>query len=974
MLINSLGNVVLTGAPNISTTGASSPALSLTGTNVNAVAGNLSTAGILSAGALVNTVGNATLTTGNVSTVGTGSNGILLTGPVNVAAVICANVATTGGLANAITINAVGTVNLGCANVTTAGSGANAVTITGGGNPITATLGNVSTTGLNADAVTITNAGGNVNLAAGQISTSTDNSTGILINGPVNAAVVTCISVNTLGNLANGIDITATGSVNLTCGPVATAGTGSTAVLVNTPGAVAINVGNVTTGGVGAGGIVVVGPAASAAVVCGNVVTTADNSPGVAVSAVGAININCTSVRTSGANSGGIIANGQTGPVSVTVGPVTTTGPSSTGITTTSTTGAQTILAGNVNVSGAGSNGINATATACADINIHATGNVISTLGTGINASTLCQVTILTDTGTTVSGPVAGINSVSGTGSLITVGGTVTSSAGPAINADGGAATLTTTATGVITGRIDLTDSNDILNNGGTFNVVGTSNFGAGVDVINNLASGIVRSTAGAGVLANCETFNNAGSITMVNGVPTNTLTLCGNYVATGNANLAIDVGGGAAGLTADELIILGNASGLTRVNLALLPGSGIIDTDGVLVVDTGTSAANAFTLGTTNNNSPLLAYAIEQRGADYFLTSAPTIAAFQPLSLAAAATDMWYQSADEVISQTRLPHNPDGFALWGQIYASRDRFNGNDNSQTINGIDYDVDTRTRNHRYGVQGGVDFGFGGGRVGLTGGYAKNKVSSAADLRIKGWNLGVYGQFGGELGFHGEGLFKFDRYRVSVNDGAFAGNHSRLRETGVDGALGYRMGMGSALIDLNAGLSHVRSKIGGIGAFGFAYDYDKITSTRGRAGVRAVFGQGWRPYVDATVLHEFNGKGNVNLFDGVNNYDLEYSGKGTWLRLEAGIGGPSAGAGPILAAWADVGDKKGIGARLGFRFGGAREGMAPPPPPPMAPPPPPPPATQTCADGSVILATDVCPPPPPPPPPAPEPERG
>ena len=55
-------------------------------------------------------------------------------------------------------------------------------------------------------------------------------------------------------------------------------------------------------------------------------------------------------------------------------------------------------------------------------------------------------------------------------------------------------------------------------------------------------------------------------------------------------------------------------------------------------------------------------------------------------------------------------------------------------------------------------------------------------------------------------------------------------------------------------------------------------------------------------------------------------------------------------------------------------------APPPPAPpsavIAPPPPPvAPATQTCSDGSVILATDACPaPPPPPPPPAPAPERG
>jgi len=53
--------------------------------------------------------------------------------------------------------------------------------------------------------------------------------------------------------------------------------------------------------------------------------------------------------------------------------------------------------------------------------------------------------------------------------------------------------------------------------------------------------------------------------------------------------------------------------------------------------------------------------------------------------------------------------------------------------------------------------------------------------------------------------------------------------------------------------------------------------------------------------------------------------------------------------------------------------------PPPPPPVMvePPPPPPPATQTCPDGSVILATDVCPAPPvyvPPPAPEPVPERG
>ena len=63
---------------------------------------------------------------------------------------------------------------------------------------------------------------------------------------------------------------------------------------------------------------------------------------------------------------------------------------------------------------------------------------------------------------------------------------------------------------------------------------------------------------------------------------------------------------------------------------------------------------------------------------------------------------------------------------------------------------------------------------------------------------------------------------------------------------------------------------------------------------------------------------------------------------------------------------------ISLGLGFTFGRhAPPAYIPPPPPP--PPPPLPPATQICADGTVILATAMCPavPPPPPPPPG---ERG
>ena len=60
-----------------------------------------------------------------------------------------------------------------------------------------------------------------------------------------------------------------------------------------------------------------------------------------------------------------------------------------------------------------------------------------------------------------------------------------------------------------------------------------------------------------------------------------------------------------------------------------------------------------------------------------------------------------------------------------------------------------------------------------------------------------------------------------------------------------------------------------------------------------------------------------------------------------------------------------------AGVGLRFGGrAAPVVIAPPPPPPAPPVEAAPATQTCADGTVILATEACPAPPP----APAPERG
>ena len=94
--------------------------------------------------------------------------------------------------------------------------------------------------------------------------------------------------------------------------------------------------------------------------------------------------------------------------------------------------------------------------------------------------------------------------------------------------------------------------------------------------------------------------------------------------------------------------------------------------------------------------------------------------------------------------------------------------------------------------------------------------------------------------------------------------------------------------------------------------------------------------------------------------------------------------TASAGSCPAASCNVNTYPGTWDPLGrYVWLGATLDFAPPKRAPLAPepvvapppPPPPPPATQTCPDGSVILATEACPaPPPPPPPPPPAPERG
>jgi hypothetical protein len=824
------------------------------------------------------------------------------------------------------------------------------------------------------------------------------------------------LTVGNFSTTATGISITANGNADLTCSNGATSEDNAPAVSVVALGSADVTCGNLQTSGDNSAGLAITTGTGPLTGSVGAVSTTGDNSLGVALSSPGAITFTTGNVTTTGDTANGVDVLGGAGAVALTTGVVNVSGPNSNAVHVLTTTGNQTITVAGASASGAGMDAIVANSTS-GNVIVNANGNVTSATGFGINVGTGGTSTVNVNSGTTTG--LTGINSVATGGSTINIAGTVSSNAGGfAVNADGGAATLTVASGGVLNGPINLTDNADVVNINGTWNASGTSDFGAGIDtlnnnsntintvngtvfdnleIFNNNANGLLNLGTGTTTFPDTTTFNNAGTIRAVGGATTltslatvastglidlvdgaanDTLTITNAYSGSGSAALAVDYSGAAA----DVLVIGGATTGSTSITV--VPTADIvINPNNVLVVDTNDLTSH-FTLGTTNFG--LIDLNLTQVGTDYFLNSVPDIAAIEPVVIADMSTNLWYQSADIYSNYAALRRTDLGvertsnLGVWGQVYYGQDK--DDDQDVTAFGVPFTVG-RVETKRYGVQAGVDYLMAPSAVvGVTGGYERAKADlhhSPSDFKATGWNAGVYGIFGGGAGFYGDVLAKYDQAKLKFSNPLFdtVSGDPEIKSFGVQGQAGYRFVSGSINFDLGAGLAYVRSKIDDFSVGTIGFDFDRVKSLRGNLSARAGFGNGpFAPFVEAKLFHEFENDRDLNLLSGTAFDTVEGDGRGTWGRIEAGIGAQNS-SGPILAAWGDIGDVKGFGVKAGWRFGGKPVEAAPPPPPPPPPPAPPPPATQTCPDGSVILATDTCPvPPPPPAPPPPAPERG
>lgn len=909
--------------------------------------GTVQTSFVGGTGIRVSSGGAVTVTAGPVTTAGANAPGVELTG-TNVTATL-ADISASGAGSRALTVAGNGVVDLTAGNVSTGAAGDDVVLVTNGSTTgaTSVGVGTVTSSGVDADGIVVFGSGGPVTISSGAITTSGDASSGVVAQAGDGRLTVTTGAITTTGATnSDGVQMSSNGPITLTAnGAISTAGTNSNGIDINgIAGAVVANFGNVTTTGatgseaveITATGAITVNQAAGttassssagirAVVLHGNgvsgilrdITATGAGSVGLEVASTGPVNLTVGNVAST---NDGISIFAPAGNITLVAGDVTTTEASADAVVLTGAEVTGTLR--DVTASGADSNGVLVDSTGSVDLTVGS----VNAAATGVSITAGGSASVVVGAGATVSGGTQGVVLDGAAGNALTVNGTLRSStAGNAAYAvSGGPLTLTLGAAGSIVGPLAFTGGDDVLNNGGVMQPSSSTDFGLGADLFNNLATGTVRVIGGAAAFTGLETFNNAGLIDLVDGAANDSLTLSGDYVGSGG-RLGVDLVGTASGLSADQLIVAGNISGTTTILPDIV--NPVVDTDGVVIVNGGgTLAPGSFTLGITN--SGLLGYALVTDGNDLLLVTSADAAIGDAVLLNRVGQEMWYQSFDaisQVMASRRLDYgverkNPLGF--WAQLYGGTDKSGDRSREFSAFGADLSASDRLETHRRGAQVGIDFVSTNFAVGATTGYERAKTDSelGSDIKAEGTNYGAYAQFGMQNGLYGSILAKRDNYDVRISNRGLGLGFVKPdgRSTGIDGELGFRFGgVETVAFSAFAGLSRVNTRLDDYEFGNIQFDDDSFKSLRGRVGARAGFAGKLAPFVEAKLFREFKGDNDVTVTSGSLVDTLEGEGRGTWVRLEGGIGG-GQGGGPLITGWADLGDVKGFGLRGGFRF--------------------------------------------------------
>ena len=799
--------------------------------------------------------GTAKVTTGAVAVLGEGGHGVDAVSGGFAPGALVVNVMTGGNVTGA-----------GGAGISAIANGDGDVSVTTGGVADTLVLGQ-NDDGIKAEAK------GEGNVSVDAQTDVTGSETGIDADAIDGTVTVKTGAYDVVGQGEDGIDATSA----------------NTALAVGTAAVSVTTGGNVT--GEGANGINAV------AAGDGDVKVTTAGAVGTLVEGQVAAGINADAQGTGNtdveANTNvtgatiGIDANAADGNAEVTSGVgLTVKGNAGNGVDATASGDVDVSMGGTV--TGTGGTGINAVSSDEGDVEVTTAGSSYVTSGTagdGINAATTGAGTVTITNNSTTFGSDAGIEATSGTGAILITNEEVIRNAsndpvGLAIRTTGGPTTIDNNDT--ILGRVITGASADRLINDRAWVTRGTSDFGAGVDAVDNnnlIVAGTDDFFAETTTFNGLENLNNnAVGITLQDQTASDGSNFSDRLVTSGNYNgngggFEIDAFLGGPGSFADVLEVGGNVTGVTEVFVTdTNAGPGGFDPNGILVVDAvaGNTAAGDFVLADGPIDKGLFFYDLlfDAAEGNHLLVGLPDREVFETLAAVASSQEIWRESADawstrqenlrdvlatrQVVTGVADPgvvedNRPMG-SLWASAlgsWADRD----DEASFSILDANLDFDTSYSQDIYGVVGGADFSadMGGDTsllFGLMAGYVDSKLrfdESSTSIDTNGATVGAYASLMNG-GFFANVLVKADLLNMDYTVGSLAvddNDDANVTSWGVRGDLGYRFG-DSLFVEPMVSADVLSTKIDDFSIGGADIDAGTNESFRAGAGLRAGYG--------------------------------------------------------------------------------------------------------------------------------------
>ncbi|WP_421916428.1 beta strand repeat-containing protein [Mesorhizobium sp.] len=546
--------------------------------------------------------------------------------------------------------------------------------------------------------------------------------------------------------------------------------------------------------------------------------------------------------------------------------------------------------------------------------------------------------TVVINTSADIYGKTGGVQVNSTGGSTVNVksGGYVGAENYLAITSTAGTAEIN--VYGTVAGRVVLSNAGNVMNinDKGLFRAKTDSNFGTGVNTLNNAgtinASGSYFGSSpntvsfiGLTSFVNGSTGSGAGLTTMIDGVVGDSLTTSGNFTGQGNSRLGVDVN--FATSAADTLTIGGNSYGRTNlaVNVTAIP-VGVPSTSTFIPVVTvdGTTNANNFGVAAPVN-AGLFAYDLFLQGHEFGLrTVGLGNAAFElPGGMTGAqnvwqdTTDFWQDRMADLRTETSGAHNADIVVStptprMGGLWA-RAAGDWSDQDGSVTYVDpvsqnpETLDLHRRQNTGAFLGGVDMGIegvAGGDVifGLMAGYVTSTLDFTAtgdSWKYKGGTVGAYATYLNG-GFYLDGLLKADFLSIDISDqGGVPGSAStNATNIGVRLDTGYRFATAWGFVEPQASLEWVHTQMDSLSLFGGDVSFDNGSSGRARIGVRVgkdmqMNGMTVTPDLTLSVWNHFGSSNSVGInFPGNAFSATDSTGNGTFGEVGAGVSVVSA----------------------------------------------------------------------------------